>query len=132
MYSASYLPNYYWSRHRRLTAHEVRSAIVFWAALLGVRQSIATERISRFQVTNEFGQPGTGLVGVVHNESNATIYHTRALVGEDLIHELLHVARPDWTEQQVVGETARLVSLLAQRNRQASPILRDLQLAPAS
>lgn len=75
-------------------------------ACLGIRQAVRTVRISRFQVTDERGRPGAGLIGVVFDARLATIYHTRALTGEDVLHELLHVAHPTWTEAAVVQATA--------------------------
>jgi hypothetical protein len=35
------------------------------------------------------------------NKQMATIYHDRELTERDVIHELLHVRYPDWTEKQV-------------------------------
>jgi hypothetical protein len=49
------------------------------------------------QVTDEHGRPGVGLIGVVFDARAATIYHTRALTHEDVMHEPLHVAHPTWT-----------------------------------
>src|SRR5437762_2497888 len=66
--------------------------IGWWRARLGVPQPVRTERISRFQVTGAAGRPGESLVGVRLDHETATIYHTRALTAEDIVHELLHVA----------------------------------------
>ncbi len=76
--------------------------------LLGVKQSVRLERISPFQVTDDRGRPGCSLVGVVLSESPPVIYHTRRLSPEDIVHELLHIAHPNWSEQAVVQETERL------------------------
>jgi hypothetical protein len=46
---------------------------------------------------------------VVWDDETARIYHTRALTGEDLVHELLHVAQPAWSEEEVVRATARVL-----------------------
>ena len=37
----------------------------------------------------------------------ATIYHDRDLTEEDIIHELLHVKYPDWSEDQVNKQTEK-------------------------
>jgi hypothetical protein len=37
----------------------------------------------------------------------ATIYHDRDLTEEDIVHELLHVKYPDWTEDQVNKQTEK-------------------------
>jgi hypothetical protein len=94
-----------------LDGHHVRTALAAWRDYLQVHQDVRTERINRFQVTGEDGRPGAELVGVVHDPAAATIYHTRALTAEDLVHELLHVARPHWSEGQVVHETTRLMEM---------------------
>ena len=36
-----------------------------------------------------------------HDTKTATIYHDRELTERDIIHELLHVRYPIWTEDQV-------------------------------
>jgi hypothetical protein len=95
----------------RLHGQRLGEALEAWRDYLQVHQPVRTERVSRFQVTGEDGRPGAELVGVVHDEVQATIYHTRALTAEDLVHELLHVARPHWTEEMVVQETARLLDV---------------------
>jgi hypothetical protein len=59
------------------------------------------------QVTNEHGRPGAALIGVVFDAHAATIYHTRLLTAEDVLHELLHVAHPNWSEAVVVRATNR-------------------------
>jgi hypothetical protein len=59
------------------------------------------ERISPFQVCGEDGAPGQELVGVVTDARRFAIVHTRALDEHDIIHELLHVAFPDWHHQKV-------------------------------
>jgi hypothetical protein len=98
-----------WGRWRRLSDAEARQATEEWRHALKVRQSVHLVRISRHQVTNERGQRGCSLVGVVFDEDAARIYHTRALMAEDIVHELLHVAQPSWPEEAVVGETNRLL-----------------------
>jgi hypothetical protein len=98
-----------WSRTRRLDGAEVAGTIAFWRGRLGIGQRVGCERISPFQVTSASGRPGCGLVGVVYDAGAATIYHTRALTAEDIVHELLHVAHPPWTEAMVVAETERLL-----------------------
>jgi hypothetical protein len=81
--------------------------IADWREYLEIGQFVRTERISRFQVTDELGRPGAGLIGVVFDAQLATIYHTRTLTPEDVLHELLHVAHPNWSELAVVRATSR-------------------------
>ena len=38
------------------------------------------------------------------------IYHDRSLTDNYVVHELLHVKYPDWTENQVNTETERLLN----------------------
>ena len=76
-----------------------------WCARLGIERPVALQRISRRQVVVAGGRRGCGLVGVVLAADGATIYHTRPLTLEEIVHELLHVAHPTWTEADVVGAT---------------------------
>ena len=96
------------SKGRPIPAVKVASVVATWRAYFNISQLVATERISPLQVTGERGRPGCGLVGVTFDVWHATIYHTRGLTTEDLIHELLHVAHPLWSEARVVLETERL------------------------
>ncbi len=68
------------------------------------------EHIDSAQCTDEMGKIGCTLVGVVYDSTSATIYTTRDLTEDDIIHELLHVAHPEWPEEQVVKETDFLYS----------------------
>lgn len=99
------------ARGRALTAGEVALVIAQWRAQLAISCVVRHEPISRFQVTGPDGRPGAALVGVVVEPERqvATIYHTRRLTTEDIVHELLHVAHPGWSEQRVVSETGRLL-----------------------
>lgn len=106
-----------WGRWRPLPDADARGATREWAAALGVRQDVRLERVHHSQVTDHTGRRGCSLVGVVWNEARACIYHTRRLMGEDIIHEMLHVAHPEWSEPQVVAETERMVRASARRRR---------------
>lgn len=92
---------------------EARRVAEAWRHRLGVRQPVYLERISRYQVIDSTGRAGRSLVGVSYNDREARIYHTRSLTVDDLVHELLHVAHPDWQEAQVVSETERLLQSAA-------------------
>jgi hypothetical protein len=95
------------SRGPRLSQRQLRALIEHWHACLEITQLVRAERISRFQVTDEHGRPGAGLIGVVFDAHQAIIYHTRTLTPEDVLHELLHVAHPTWSEATVVRATTR-------------------------
>lgn len=96
------------SRGRPLAACEVATVLGAWREVLNITQVLRTERISTFQVTDEEGRAGCALIGVTFDRRSATVYHTRGLTTEDIIHELLHVAHPRWNESMVVCETERL------------------------
>lgn len=55
--------------------------------------------------------PGHEFVGIHIDPSNkqGTIYHTRDLCEDDVVHELLHVRFPSWSEKKVDQWTADLV-----------------------
>lgn len=68
------------------------------------------EAISPMQVTGEDGKPGAELVGVIRESATRfTIAHTRPLAEDDIVHELLHVVRPEWGHEEVETWTNRLV-----------------------
>jgi len=96
---------------------QVREWLTIWSRRLGIDRPIRTERTSIWQVCRHDGTPGCSLVGVVWDEHEACIYHTRRLTEEDVVHELLHVANSDWSEAQVVAETARLLEAARPRER---------------
>ena len=96
------------SRGRQIPKHQLPTLVAAWREFLAIGQIISTERISPLQVTGEGGRAGCALIGVSFDAWRATIYHTRPMTTEDLIHELLHVAHPLWTEAHVLHETDRL------------------------
>ena len=51
-------------------------------------------------------------VGVEYDlaEKEAVIHHGRQLMDDDVIHELLHVKYPKWTEDDVNEETDRIIN----------------------
>jgi hypothetical protein len=96
------------SKGRQIAKLRLAMVIAAWREFFEISQMLHTERISPLQVTDENGRAGCALIGVTFDSVSATIYHTRALTTEDLIHELLHVAHPHWSEANVVHETERL------------------------
>ncbi len=81
-----------------------------WKAVLGLKGwTITTEAIDKKSVVYdpEIPEEDRYYVGVHVDRDTciATIYHDRDLTEEDIIHELLHVKYPDWTEDQVNFQT---------------------------
>ncbi len=91
-----------------------------WSERLDIRCPVRMERTSIWQVATTDGRRGCSLVGVVLHEEEACIYHTRRLTEEDIVHELLHVAHPAWSEAEVVFHTARILSARRPLRRQAA------------
>jgi hypothetical protein len=120
------------SRGPRLAARELRTLIDDWREYLEISQVVRTERIDRFQVTDERGRPGAGLIGVVFDAHHASIYHTRTLTPEDVLHELLHVAHPTWSEAAVVRATTRGWRRRPNGRRQRQPTTRTAGRAVAA
>lgn len=90
-----------------------RSMLAGWQARLGLASyRIELERISIFSVCDELCRVGNSLVGVVcdHERRRATIFHTRRLTCADVVHELLHVRHPSWSEAEVVTETDQILA----------------------
>jgi hypothetical protein len=72
---------------------------------------MTTEQLSVFRVSNDFCTVGNSLVGVCADQASKTaiIYHTRHLRQEEVVHELLHVRFPFWSEDQVNNMTVELL-----------------------
>jgi len=84
----------------------VNQIIKYWQKELGLLDwSIYTEEIKKDQVlyNNEVPNEDRYFVGVeIDGENNkATIYHDRELNDEYVLHELLHVKYPKFSEDQV-------------------------------
>lgn len=87
--------------------------IEYWQSVLGLwAWKIRCTSISEMQVIDDLygDRPGHEFVGVVIDEQLkiANIYHTRHLMKDDIIHELLHVRFQCWTEEEVVVWTNKL------------------------
>lgn len=67
--------------------------------------TITCEPIDELQVVDALKENTCGheFVGIAIDFKNRTgvIYHTRPLQKDDIVHELLHVRFPDWSEQKV-------------------------------
>jgi hypothetical protein len=86
-----------------------------WIKELGLAQwSINTKQINPQSVTYPDDIPAKDkfFVGIMSQEEAlcATIFHDRDLTEEDIVHELLHVKYPDWSEDQVNIETEKLLN----------------------
>lgn len=98
-----------------------------WQAYFGLDDwVIDTERISIYQVSDEFCRVGHEFVGVSQDltQKHATIHHTRKLLEDDIIHELLHVRYPNWSEEEVVHQTE---VLMRRRKREHEILQREAQ-----
>ena len=74
---------------------------------------IVCERISIHQVCDNNHKRGHEFVGICTDHANcsACLYHTRKLRLDDIVHELLHVKYPSWTEEQINNETERILKV---------------------
>ena len=86
-----------------------------WQVLLDISHwSISLNPIDEMQVVDDLndGNPGNEFVGIAIDFKNrkGIIYHTRPLLEDDIIHELLHVRFPDWSEQKVNNWTNLLIN----------------------
>lgn len=79
------------------------------------------ERITKAQVDAEDGN--REMVGICFdsNDKTASIYHTRDLTSEDIVHELVHLAHPAFTEQEVRIATTDLMLKLQPDHVQSMP-----------
>ena len=101
------------SKEKTINKFKSTSLINKWQALLGISDwVILCERISEDQVVDELEQNSHGheFVGIHIDFTNqiGTIYHTRELKVDDIVHELLHVRFQSWSEEKVKFWTALL------------------------
>ena len=93
-----------------MTNLETHDMTGYWIDVLGLKGwTITTEAIDKASVIYEEGVPESDqyFVGVEIDREKmmACIYHDRPLNKEYIVHELLHVKYPDWTEDQVNFQT---------------------------
>lgn len=84
-----------------------------WKTVFGITDwDIICTVIDEMQVIDiwEGETPGHEFVGIERNFSTRTgiIYHTRPLEEDDIIHELLHIRYPEWSEEKVAFWTSLL------------------------
>jgi hypothetical protein len=87
----------------------------YWTDKLGLSGwTIITTAINKASVIYEESVPELDqyFVGVEIDREKmmACIYHDRPLNREYIVHELLHVKYPDWSEDRVNAETKKLLS----------------------
>jgi len=86
----------------------MKKTIEFWRKELSLKDiEVLTQEISREQVDFpiDIDEKDMYFVGVNREGNTATIYHDRPLTEEDIVHELLHVAFPEKSEEWVVEQT---------------------------
>ena len=95
----------------------MKGEIKYWQRYLGIEHwKVTTVKISKGQVSDEHCRTGLSFVGVVPNHEllQAEIFHTRKMTSEDIVHELLHVKYPHWSEDQVNNRTEKILLTKAQ------------------
>jgi len=100
------------------TTHSIILELIqYWKLFLGINEwEILCESISEMQVVdaldnNTFGHEFVG-ISINFKLKQGIIHHTRKLEEDDIIHELLHVRYPKWSEQKV----NLITNLLRQRS----------------
>ena len=94
---------------------KVHDMVCHWTDKLGLSGwTIITTAINKASVTYADNVPvyDRYFVGVEidREKMTACIYHDRPLNKEYIVHELLHVKYPAWSEDQVNAETDRLIN----------------------
>jgi hypothetical protein len=96
------------NKHVRINKNMLQSSrlIEHWKSLFEITDwDINCEPISAMQVVDALkgNTPGHEFVGISINfeKRKGTIFHTRELNEDDIIHELLHVRFPTWSENEV-------------------------------
>jgi hypothetical protein len=91
---------------------KILDMVSHWMVMLDIRGwAVTIEAIDKKSVIydSEIPEEDRYYVGVQVDRDTriATIYHDRDLTEEDIVHELLHVKYPDWTEDQVNKQTEK-------------------------
>lgn len=97
-----------------------------WVNILGLQGwSIVYEKIDPNSVLydDDISEEDRYYIGVEScrigcDKKIATIYHDRDITEKDIIHELLHVRYPDWTEEHVNQVEQLLYSMKYEVNKQ--------------
>ena len=105
--------------YKLVTREEMRDAvnyvffyhpiINYWSKILGVEDyTIKTNQIEPEQVTfpDDIEEKDRYFIGISVENKEATITHDRPLTEEDILHELLHLAYPDKSEDWVNAQTS--------------------------
>ena len=83
-----------------------------WQDRLGLGLwDITSEPISDDQVVypDDISEEERFFVGVEYGEMTAVIYHSRPLMEDDIVHELLHIVYPNASHDWINEETRRLI-----------------------
>jgi len=74
--------------------------------------TVELEQLNNNQVLCDCPAEDCYFIGIERNfeNKNAVIFYDRNLTEEDIIHELLHIKYPDWSEDQVNAETEKLLN----------------------
>jgi hypothetical protein len=91
---------------------KILDMVSHWMVMLDIKGwAVTIEAIDKKSVIydSEIPEEDRYYVGVQVDRDTriATIYHDRDLTEEDIVHELLHVKYPDWTEDQVNKQTEK-------------------------
>jgi len=92
--------------------NKIRRKLDYWQKALGLEEyEVVVEKHSKMQVTSANGEAGANVVGssLSKQEGIITIFTTRPLREDDVVHEFVHMRYPEFTEEQVVAETASLI-----------------------
>ncbi len=96
------------NKHSQISKHlfQYSKLIEHWKTLFELTDwNISCESISSMQVVDALdgNTPGHEFVGISiqFEKRKGTIFHTRPLHEDDIIHELLHIRFPSWSEEEV-------------------------------
>ncbi len=96
------------NKHAKVSKHifQYSRLIEHWKHLFEITDwNISCESISAMQVVDALkgNTPGHEFVGISidFEKRTGTIFHSRELHEDDIIHELLHIRFPTWSEEEV-------------------------------
>ncbi len=110
---------------------KIPDMVCYWIDVLGLKGwTITTEAISIESVAYADDVPvyDRYFVGVEidREKMKACIYHDCPLNKEYIVHELIHVKYPEWSEDQVNKETERLINQKKMNEKELQKIIEKL------
>ena len=100
--------------HPDVIEHSLFDTIISkWKDTIGIpHYTIKTFQVPPEMVTEANFEIGGEFVGITpnHSEMYASLFHTRPLEDDDIVHELLHIKYPEWGENEINSKVIEVLT----------------------